>query len=368
MKKRVSLSRVLINLFLATLVAFAIAPLTAGASPSVAAGIFACTTIPQLFGINIMPIGALQIGVSTEIWTQDIADTIQPKNEFYTHGVDDSQYVNNKTVHLPQSGSDPNVEMNRATFPATVSQRVDTELDYSIDEFSTDPIMVAYSEELEASYNMRASILQQHIGTLKTKIADRFAFLWAPSAAASILRTTGTGRAAYKAGQSGNRKALVYADFVNAMTLLDSMDVPSQGRVALIDSALMADLFKIDEFIDASKFGQTGALPNGAIGMVLGISIYTRSRVQSYDNESTPVKLPFGSANAATSNVAALFWHPNFVRKAIGNTDNGGIVVSINEGRADFNGATLISALVRAGGRIARADAKGVVALVEAAA
>lgn len=368
MKKRLSLFRVFANVLLAVLAAVMLAPVTGVAAvPYVAGGILAIGTLPQLFFPGALPAGMLMLGVQTEVWVADIAEQLQPNNEFYQHSIDDSIFVNNKTVHLPQAGSEPNVEINRSTFPATVTQRTDTTVDYDIDEFSTDPIMVGYSEELEASYNMRQSVLMSHINTLKTKIADRFAWLWAPSAASSILRTTGSARAAYKAGQTGNRKALTYNDFVAVMTKLDAMDVPTEGRVALIDSALMADLFKIEQFIDASKFGQ-GVLPKGAIGMVLGISIYTRSRVQSYNNDTTPAKLAFGAANAADSNVAALFWHPNFTRRAIGNGDNGGIVVSINEQRAEYNGATLISALVRAGGRIARSDNKGVVALVEAAA
>lgn len=306
----------------------------------------------------------LLIGVQTEVWVEDIAEALTPANDFWQHSLDDSRYVNNRVVHLPQAGSDPNVEINRSVFPATVTQRTDTTVDYEIDEFSTDPIMVSYSEELEASYDMRASVLRSHLNTLKTKVADRLAWLWSCSVAGSILRTSGAARPAYKAGQTGQRKALSYEDFVKVMTRLDAMDVPSEGRVALIDSALMADLFKIEQFIDASKFGQ-GVLPKGAIGMVLGMAIYTRSRVQSYNNAAVPAKLPFGAANTADSNVAALFWHPNFVRRAVGNGENGGIVVSINEQRAEYNGATLISALVRAGGRIARGDEKGVVALVE---
>lgn len=356
------------NLMLAFLVAFAIAPITGNAAvPYVGAGIFTVGTGLQLFNTAIYPHGATCLGIQTEVWVADIAENMYPKNVFYMHGIDDSMYANNKTIHLPQAGSDPNVVMNRSEFPATVSQREDNPESYDLDEFSTDPIMIAYSEELEASYSMRQSVLLQHMNTLKTKVADRMAFLWSPSESTSIIRTTGSSRSAYKTGQSGNRKALSYADFVSVMTRLDGMDVPSEGRVALIDSALMADLFKIDEFIDASKFGGSAALPAGAIGQVLGIAIYTRSRVHSYNNESTPVKLPFGAANAADSNASALFWHPSFVRRATGNVDNGGIVVSINENRAEYNGATLLSALVRAGGRIARTDERGVVALVEAA-
>ena len=66
------------------------------------------------------------------------------------------------------------------------------------------------------------------------------------------------------------------------------------------------------------------------------------------------------AANVSTDLGAALAWHPDFVRRAMGATK-----VFLEVEKADFYGS-LMSSVMRFGALQARNDIKGVVSLVEA--
>lgn len=309
--------------------------------------------------------GAVKNGVEAEEWVQDIAENLFPDNEAYLQSKDDTPFLKGKTVHLPQSGTTPAVTVNRAVFPATAAQRTDSEETYDVDEFSTDPVHLQKTEEEVVTYEKRQSILSDHLMTLRTTIADKFANIWSPTAgAANQVRTTGSTIAALGAAQTGNRKLVTQADLANLARILDNMDVPDDGnRVLWCDANMYNAIRNIDNFMTAEKIGAANII-KGQIGTIFNFRIFKRSRVTRYDNTGTPVKKAYGAANAATDNLASLAWHPSFVRRALGNADNGGIIVFANEADATYYG-DVFSALVRAGGRIARTDQKGVVALIE---
>lgn len=317
--------------------------------------------------------GVDALGVTTAIitptiWVRDIAENLYPNNEFYMASRDDSDWLVNggNKVELPQAGAKPGVEKNRASVPATPAQRVDTTGDYTVDEFTTDPVLLKHTEEVEVSYNKRESLMFDHIETLREEIAGNFIEKWQPSLASNIIRTSGTSRAAYRAGQTGNRKAVAKNDFINAQRLMNRMDIPQSGRCCLIDADMYSDLLKIEEFVSLEKIG-SAKLTEGAVGRLLGFDIFVRSTGAIYDNTGTPVGKAYDAAVNAADNLGAMFWHPFFVRRALGNEGNGGIVVFEKEKDPQFYG-DVFSALVRAGGRKARTDEKGVIVLVEEAA
>ena len=101
------------------------------------------------------------MALQKEIWLNSIVELLFASNTFAARSVNHSAFVTDKTVHVPNAGSAPGVVKNRSTFPGTASQRTDYDLTYDINEYSTDPIHLQYSEEVELSYNKRESILKQ---------------------------------------------------------------------------------------------------------------------------------------------------------------------------------------------------------------
>ncbi|MBA9078948.1 hypothetical protein [Rufibacter quisquiliarum] len=306
------------------------------------------------------------MAIQKEIWARDIAENIYPDNSFYLNSRDDSEFLEGKKVHLPQAGAKPNVAINRASLPAAVQKRQDTTGDYEVDEFTTDPVVIQHTEKIEASYNKRQSVLFDHTETLKESVADQLAHRWAPSAATNIIRTSGESRAPYLTSQTGNRLALTKADFIELDRLFNRMDIPIAQRFALIDADLYSDVLKIEDFMKVEKLG-SDILVNGAIGKIFTFQLFVRSRGIVYNNAGTPVAKAPGAATAIADNLGVLAWHQNFVRRAVGATSNGGIEIFEKEADPQFYG-DVFSALVRAGGRKARTDEKGVVAIVEKAA
>lgn len=301
------------------------------------------------------------MGIQKEIWVADIAANIFPTNSFIVRSKDDSMYVENKKVHLPQSGTQPTVVKGRTTFPATASKRTDITLEYNVDAYSTDPMHLEETDEIEVSYDKRQSIISDHTDVLNTTIADWMLVNWAPTVASRIFRTSGDARPAGAPSATGNRKKVTLQDFLDAKRKLDKDDVPSEGRVVVIPADMYNDLLALDAIISADKLGNA-ALPSGVVGRIFGFDIYIRSRVLVFNNAATPVVKDPEVAGAATDNEAALFYHPNFVRRALG-----AVKLFSKEDDPQYYG-DVFSAMVRAGGSKARIDSKGVVLLVESAA
>lgn len=299
--------------------------------------------------------------IQVEIWARDLAANIYPTNTFIVRSKDDGMYSDGRKVHLPQSGTNPGVAINRSVFPAGATERTDITLEYSLDAYSTDPTHLKDVDEVEVSYDKRQSIITDHSDTLNTVISDWMLVKWSPTAASRIVRTTGDGRPAGAPSATNNRKKVTLADFLKAKRILDKDDVPSEGRVVVIPADMYNDLLELDAIISADKLGNA-ALPSGVVGRIFGFDIYIRSKVLIYNNNATPLVKDPTVAAAATDNEAALFYHPNFVRRALGT-----VKPFFKENDPQYYG-DVFSAEVRAGGSKARTDNKGVVVLVEDAA
>lgn len=306
------------------------------------------------------------MAVTKEQWVTDLVENLWPNNEIVTKRIDDSMFLDGKVLHLPQSGGAPEVVMDRSVFPATATQRTDTESTYTIRAFSTNPSHLEDTEALEVSYDKRASLLVDHQEVLRTKITEYAVNVWSASLATNIVRTTGAARDPYAAAQTGQRLILTVNEFREAQRLMSRMDVPMQGRVMLVDADLVSDLYR-DTELAKMLASPVLDLTEGAIGRLFGFDIFVRSTVIRYTNAGTPAKKGFGSAPAATDNLGAVAWHPRFVRGAVGNSTNGGIKIFSKIDDPQYYG-DVMSAKVRAGFSQRRADGAGIVSIVETAA
>lgn len=301
------------------------------------------------------------MALQTEVWARDLAKKLFPDNMFMNAAIDDTVWINNNKVHLPQAGAPPNVEVNRTTIPATVTTRTDDELEYSMKEFSSDPVRIRDLEAIEISYNKRDSVLEQHGQAINEKIARWMAYWWAPTLAASFVRTTGADRVAFTAGATGNRKKITLDDWLGARRLLDNMDVPDDGnRYALVPAEMYNDMLSIDKVLSA-EYNQMGRLPKGVINEIFGIKIFKRSAGVSYSNAGTPVLRTPDDSALTTANAGIIIWHSSFTRRAKGSTE-----IYYDEKNPTIYGS-VFSAAGRAGGSKSYKDGTGVVAIIEAA-
>ena len=352
MKKIIAL---MFNLLVATLLTAAMgAPAIIGVGAGLLSGF-----LPGL------PSGSFGMAIQKEIWQSDIVAGLFADNTFLSKAYNADMYVlAGKVVHIPQAGTPSATVKNRSSLPAAAVKRTDTEVSYSLDEYTTTPRLIQETEKVELSYDKRQSTIAEDKASLAEIVANEFIDAWAPAAAQAatcFLRTTGSAVAAHLDSATGNRMGMTLADVSAAAFKMNTQNIPKDNRYCLIDSWMYQQL--LDSMTAESKlaFFSQADVANGTIGKLFGISFYERSSVKRYTNATTPVAKTWDAAGAATDNAAAIFWQQNSVERAMGE-----VKVFELQGDPGYYG-DVISFLIRAGGRIRRGDFKGVVAVIQAA-
>jgi hypothetical protein len=295
----------------------------------------------------------------TRQFTSEIQPLLYPSFGFLSRAINDDAFVNNNTVELPHSGTIPAVQVDRSSLPATIAKRTDAATQYTLEELTTDPTLLQDSEALTVAYDKRQSILMQHAEEIRKKYTARALYNWA-GGATTFIPTTGTARAATGASQTGNRNAVTKADWLEVKRRFHADDVipdnsPVNG-IAVITPSMMNDILNISEFTDAEKFGTPG-LPQGVVTRIAGFDVYVRSSVVVTTNADA-LKAE-GAAAAATDQDAALFYSPQYVRRAVGAYN-----AYVDIGKPEYYG-DIFSSMLRFGATYARNDNKGVYLMFE---
>lgn len=346
---------VLMALLFNAIVAVALAPALPFSAAATFGGLTALSFIPK--GLGILP-----MAIQKEIWINDIVENLFKANPHLNYATNADEFVlAGKVVHIPNAGSVPGVKRNRTNLPASVTIRADVDITFSLDEYTTDPIMIPNAEEYEVSYDKRASVTSEQSNALSELVGDWFFYYWAPSASTSIIRTTGASTTAHIG--TGNRKKVEVADVKKAQLYLNKQGIAKNDRYAILD----ADMY--DQFTDGltvtqyRDFSASYNQAEGIVGRLFGFTFLDpRATVLTYDNTSTPVVKTPDAASANTDNAGGLFWQKDAVIRALGAKE-----FFESEDDPTYFGS-IYSALIRAGGRKKRNDGKGVIALVQAAA
>lgn len=351
--KRISLKSLMFSLMFAIISGFVLSASAALPFIPVAGAVFGGSFFQ-------MP-GGLAMAVQKEIWINDIVGNLFKANPHLNYAMNADAFVlSGKVVHIQNAGSTPAVKRNRKNFPATVTMRQDSDITFSLDEYTSDPIKISNAEQYEESPQKRASVLSEQSAAMSELVGDYFYYYWAPSLAAQIKRTTGDAVAGHYG--TGNRKKMTVADLKAMQKEFNKQNIPAVGRVCSLDADMydqLTDSMTATQYKDFSSYMN---IETGVVGKLYGFTILdSRATVLRYTNDATPVVLDPETATANATNAAALFWHQDLVIRALGEKE-----FFENIGDPTQYG-DVYSALVRAGGRIKRADGKGVFALVQAA-
>lgn len=301
-----------------------------------------------------------------EIWVQDVQNTLNENAAFLPYSTDHSAYIAFGTVHVPQSGANPTIEVNPTSFPLTINQRTDTDRTYSLNQYALQPTLITNIDELQISYDKRQSVIGQQLSTLTERIGSMVAVSWAASGAANIVETTGAAVAtSLPPSGTGTRKAVALVDIANMAKKLDKDNVPRLGRKMLMDADMFWELFTISDIVRASYNGfQVNALQTGVVAQLFGFDIMIRPTVAVFSKTGTTAKA-VGAAAAADDRRACIAWHPTTVSRALGSMtpmyDSG----SNGNGKPEYLGS-IFNMEVMLGSAILRTDMKGVASLVQA--
>lgn len=306
------------------------------------------------------------MSLNKELWLPVIEEQLFKNDEFLnTVGIDHSAYVNNRTVHIPQAGSNPTISKNLSVFPAAIGSRTDADLTYNIDLYYSQPIRVGIDETQYLSYNKMQSVMSASLKKIRNVIGNNTLYSWAGGVpAASVIRTTGAATSlALAPSATGTRKNPLSDDFFNANAILDSQNLnPGDARYAIVPSSMYWALINDDKIKKYLEWGQSPVTPTGKVPMVAGITLLKRSSAIVYDtsavlkttdDEGTP------SSAATSDNLAILIVSESYVSKAIGAID----MYSQIHNPQYFG--DIISVSVAQGASVMRTNGEGIVSLVQ---
>lgn len=299
------------------------------------------------------------MALNKEVWQSSIIDNLFPDDSFASKSVDDSAFIDNKTVHIPNAGAPSGVQTNRNQKPASIKQRTDNDLTYNMDELTTDPIYIPNIETVQFSYNKRESVISNDRRELQKAAHENLLNRWGVSAESNIVLTTGGDVNAHTSETAlGKRKSITRNDVYALMTKFDAQDVPQQDRYLLLDaymySQLLADLTNADK----QAFFASANAQKGVLGELAGFQILKRSRVLRLSANKV---LSWSSEGAAGELAAGFAWQKESVSRALGNFKMFSDVDS-----PTYYG-DIYSFLIMTGGACRRYDKKGVALIAEAA-
>lgn len=301
------------------------------------------------------------MAIQKELWQNTIVEGLFADNSFMSKAVNDDMYVDQgKKVHIPNAGAPSKVEVDRGTVPATAKKRTDVDVEYTLNELTTDPIYIPHADMVELSYSKRNSVVSQDRLTLLETAAEQMLYNWAP-ASTNFIRTSGAKTVtAHTPTASGNRKALVKADVLALMTKFNADNLPQEDRYLLLDAYMYAQLLDDLTEGDQRAFFASADAQKGILGKLFSFNIMQRSQVLRYATAGSLSK--WSASGVATDNAAGLAWHESCLSRALGE------VKMFDSMDNPLYYGDVYSFLVRVGGSIRRNDKKGVYALVQQAA
>ena len=296
------------------------------------------------------------MAVQKEIWQRTIIEGLFADDSFLSKAINDDMYVNEgKKVHIPNAGAPSGVVVDRESLPATVYKRLDLDVDYTLHELSTNPILIPYADMVELSYNKRNSVIDQDRKELIFKAAEAMLAAWLPEAG-NRVNTTGRAVAAWTPSATGLRKSISPADVAALQLRMNADNVPQTDRYLLLDANMYQQLLDGMTQTQAIGFFQAADIKRGVMGMLYGFEVMVRSTVYRFAADGT-IKA-YGAAGAATDLAGGLAWQRDSLSRALGE------VVMFDQVNNPLYYGDVYSFLVRVGGAIRRYDKKGVYAIV----
>lgn len=297
------------------------------------------------------------MALNKEIWLNSLQENFYPDNSFSSKSVDDSAWVSHKKVHVPNAGAPSGVQKNRTVKPAAVSTRQDFDLEYGIDEFTSNPIHIPNIDTVELAYDKRSSVLHNDREELQRVVHENLLVRWYNGVA---FETTGAGRKAHTSETATGQRKKITKEDVHALEIRFNLDnVPKDNRYLLLDSVMYGDLLDSLTEKELMAFQQRADVAKGVMGQLYSFQVMERSQVLRMTDDGSTI-LGWDEMGAPGELAAGLAWQQNCVSRATGevkmfdSTDN------------PLYYGDIYSFLMRAGGHYRRYDKKGVAAIVEA--
>ena len=165
----------------------------------------------------------------------------------------DGDVIMGQKVWHPNLAAPAAIVRNRTVLPAIIGQKVDVTTDYTLDNYSTDPVLVSFLEGI-FTYDKYNQHMGQDMRAVSEDIAGMLLYYWGVNVPLAYIVRTKAGSASVAAhipGATGNRRAVVPADFKEARQVMTKTSIPQEGRIAVIDTDMLGTL--TDNFLNTTN-------------------------------------------------------------------------------------------------------------------
>lgn len=256
--------------------------------------------------------------VNQEIWVKTIVEPFYSTYSFLLKVLNHDEYVNNRTVHVPNAGEPSPVSKNAKKFPMEVASREDSDLIYDVNVFRIAPTVIQNAEAVELSYNKRESVISVNRAELYEAAAQDIVATWVSQVEKPINGSTGT-----------------IKEHIKAIAVQFRKDkVPHKERYIMLGAQAYEDF--LNELSEKEQFAFSASADSskGVLGKYMSFE--------------------FVEENFVPENVKLIAWHKGSLAKAMGETK-----ILSNDQDATYFG-DVVSAEVRVGGAVVRKDGKGI--------
>ncbi len=254
-----------------------------------------------------------------EIWLQTIAENLYADNAHINYSVNHDAFVNNNKIHVPQAGAKPTITVNPTSFPLTATQRTDSDLYYTCDNYIIEPTFITDAEGFQISYDNRMSVMGNVVKSLNTTIGSRTFYKWANGS--TVYATTGSSSGtALASGATGGRLSICLADVMKIANAFDKAYVPKEGRYLYLPTDMYYQLIVDSNILPAYALGQA-VIPSGMLPPIAGFTVVQRPDVLICDGTSGAVRT-YGATSSTSDQLAGFAWQKDFVGKGLGSITN----------------------------------------------
>lgn len=236
-----------------------------------------------------------------EVWIAGIQENPVPDTSFVFASTDKSEYVENNKLHLAEAGIEPGVHEdyfagNESDLPLATIEDIPNEV--ILKTYSTERTRHRGLQEVELSYNKRASVTNRHKIALGKNIGERAAHSWSPAVGAADSKIIVVG--------SGS----VLDAIIDMQAFYSGLDVTQNLNICLT----------ADHMAKIRKENKTIYKDIVADKMIYGFKVYNYSKNPAYKSDGS-LKNPFGAVVEVGDVRAAFTWCSDEVFRCFGDTE-----------------------------------------------
>jgi hypothetical protein len=303
------------------------------------------------------------MAIQKEFWIPAIEENLYRGIELIANvATDDSAYVNNTTVHVPNAGAAPSVSRGNSTYPVAISERTDADINYDLTNFEIGPIRVGWADQMQLSYDKVKSVTNDFMGNMSEALRNYLlSQFMVTSTTSNTVATTGSSTETNWLGgdATGSLKHLIGANVRSAAKLLDKAKFSYSDRYLLVDYAQFWQLLGDITYNDA-RIGHIAGFPV-TLDNIYGFTVVQLPYVGALSTNSAggtviePTAADGSYSFSANNRPVALAFHKSAVSWAKTS------VKAFDQEQDPTMFGDILSASVFAGGQYRRSSADGVI-------